>query len=166
MELLPSLVIVTIFLVAGLVATIFSLFGTLIIFLDGLIFALITDFKIITVPQLILLGVLYISGELLEYILAYFGSRKLGATRISALIAIIGAIIGAIVGSLLPGVGTFIGSFIGLFLGAFVMELFIKKDLLTSIKAGTGSVLGRISAIVAKLFIALIMCIIIITAII
>ncbi len=164
MELLPLIIYSTI-LIIGLIATTFGLFGTLIIFLCGLIISISTSFEIIGLQQLILLGSLYIIGEVSEFLLAYFGTRKFGATKASAWSAIAGAIFGTVIGSLIPGIGILIGSFIGLFLGAFLMELFLKKDIILSLKAGTGSILGRTASVFVKLAIAIGMCVIILMSI-
>lgn len=160
-----SYTLLILFLVLGLIATIFSLFGTLIIFLTALIFSFSTNFSFIPLSQLLILSFLYIIGELLEFIFSYFGARKFGATKEAAWGSIAGIILGAILGSVIPLIGIFLGSIIGLFVGAFIIELLIKKDILDSIKAGSGSLIGRLSAIVGKLIIAIIMCAIILTSV-
>lgn len=160
-----SVTLIIAFLILGLIATIFSLFGTLIIFLTALVSSFTTNFTLFSTTQLFILAFLYIIGELLEFLFSYFGARKFGATKAAAWGSIVGIVVGAIAGSIIPIIGVFLGSIIGLFLGAFIVELSIKKNIFDSIKAGSGSLFGRLSAIIGKLVIAIIMCIIILTAV-
>ena len=50
-----------------------------------------------------------------------------------------------------------------MFTGALILELAINKDLIKSLKAGAGGVLGRIGSILIKVTIAIIMFVIIIS---
>ena len=85
------------------------------------------------------------------------GAKKAGATNVAAIGAIIGGIVGAIVGAGFFGFGIIAGTFIGIFLGAFFAELIIQRNFIKSLKAGAGSVLGRIGSILVKVLIAVIM---------
>jgi uncharacterized protein YqgC (DUF456 family) len=152
-----ALVIVAIFSLIGLAAIFFTTFGTLIILIGAVLYAFLTNFAILTVKTLIILLVLYLFGEALEYIFIITGAKKFGASNKAIIGALIGGIIGAIIGTAFFGVGLIVGTFLGIFLGAFLVELIAKKDVVKSIKAGTGGVLGRIGSIAAKIIIAAVM---------
>ncbi len=55
------------------------------------------------------------------------------------------------------GVGAFLGMVLGLFLGAALVELALNKNVRQSLKAGVGSLLGRMASIAVKTVIALTM---------
>lgn len=152
-----ALAIVTIFSLIGFAAIFFTTFGTLIIFIGAILYALLTNFSTLTVKTLIILLIFYLIGEALEYIFIILGAKKFGASNMAIVGALIGGIIGAIVGSAFFGIGLIVGVFVGIFLGAFLVELIARKDVVKSIKAGTGGVIGRIGSIIAKLIIALVM---------
>lgn len=152
-----ALTILTIFSLAGFTAIFFTTFGTLIILIGAILHALLTNFSIITVKTLLILLVLYLCGEALEYIAVIVGAKKFGASNKAIAGAIIGGIAGAILGTAFFGIGLIFGAFAGIFLGAFLVELIAKKDVVKSIKAGAGGIAGRIGSIIAKVIIAAIM---------
>jgi uncharacterized protein YqgC (DUF456 family) len=141
----------------GFIAIFFTTFGTLIIFTGCLIYAAMTGFSVLTLKYLFILFVLYALGEIMEYFFIIAGAKKFGASNKAVIGAIIGGIVGALLGAGILGIGLIIGTFFGIFIGAFSVELLTQKDLIKSIKAGTGGVLGRIGSIAAKLVIVLIM---------
>jgi len=152
-----ALVVVTIFSLIGFAAIFFTTFGTLIILIGAILYALLTGFSVITVKTFVILLVLYIIGEIFEYLFIILGAKKFGASNRAIVGALIGGIVGAIVGTAFFGIGLIVGTFAGIFLGAFLVEVVSKKDVVKSIKAGTGGVLGRIGSIVAKVIIAALM---------
>ena len=152
-----ALIILSIFSLIGFAAIFFTTFGTLIILTGALLYALLSGFCIITVKIIMILAVLYLAGEALEYLFIILGAKKFGASNKAIIGAIIGGIAGAILGSAFFGIGLILGAFAGIFLGAFFVELITKKDIVKSIKAGTGGVVGRIGSIIAKTVIAIIM---------
>ncbi|MBL7081590.1 MAG: DUF456 domain-containing protein [Candidatus Omnitrophica bacterium] len=165
MELL-ALVILVISILAGFVAIFFTTFGTLIIMIGSLVYAAMTNFSILTIKHLIFLFTFYLCGEVLEYALIIIGAKKFGASNPAVIGALIGGILGAIIGAGFFGIGLILGAFLGIFLGAFLVELILQKDLVKSLKAGTGGVLGRAGSIIAKLLIAIVMLTIIISRVI
>lgn len=152
-----ALVILTFAALIGFIAIFFTTFGTLIITAGAIIYALMTNFDILTLKDLILLLTLYFCGEVAEYVFIIMGAKKLGASNAAVIGALIGGILGAITGTAFFGVGLILGTFLGIFLGAFLVELLIQKDLVRSLKAGTGGILGRVGSIVAKVIIAIVM---------
>ena len=156
MEIL-ALIILILFSIVGFAAIFFTTFGTLIIFIGALLYAMITGFSIIGFKTLLLLFVLYLTGEALEYFLVIFGAKKLGGSNAAVAGALIGAIVGAILGVSFFGIGLIAGTFFGIFLGAFTAELLLRKDLRKSLKAGAGGVIGRVGSVAAKLVIGVLM---------
>lgn len=165
MEVLALLLLI-LFSIVGFAAIFFTTFGTLIIFLGSLLYALLTGLAVIGVKTLVVLLTLYLCGEVLEYVCIVVGAKKLGASNAAAFGAIAGGIIGAIAGALYFGIGLLAGTFFGIFLGAFLVELLIQRDLIKSLRAGAGSVIGRVGSIAAKVMIAFAMLAIIISRII
>jgi len=156
MEIL-ALIILIIFSIIGFAAIFFTTFGTLLILLGSIIYSSLTNFLILDPKILIVLLLLYLCGEVLEYVFIIIGGKKFGASNSAIVGAIIGGILGAVLGTPLFGVGLILGTLLGIFLGAFLVEFFIQRDLVKSIKAGLGSVLGRIGSMVVKVIIAIIM---------
>ena len=152
-----ALVIVTLFSLIGFAAIFFTTFGTLIILIGAILYALLTNFFVITVKTLVILLIFYLAGEALEYISIIFGAKKFGASNKAIVGALIGGILGAILGSAFFGIGLIVGAFAGIFLGAFLVELIARRDVVKSMKAGAGGVIGRIGSIIAKLIIAVVM---------
>lgn len=152
-----ALAILVILSLVGFAAIFFTTFGTLIILIGSLSYAALTDFSIITVKTLLVLLVLYLCGEVLEYVFIIIGGKKFGASNAAVVGSLIGGIIGAIAGAGFLGIGLILGTFLGIFLGAFFVELFIQKDLVKSLKSGAGGVIGRIGSIAAKAVIGLVM---------
>ena len=158
-----GLILFYLVLLFGAVSIFFGIFGTLIIFLNTLIYGFFTNFEKLDLRFLVVLFCLYLAGELLEYIFIVVGAKKFGASTKAIIGGIVGGVVGALVGTtILPIIGTAMGAFLGLFLGAFVVELATKRELAASFKAGAGSFLGRVGAILVKEVIAVVMIIIII----
>ncbi len=152
-----ALVLLILFSLVGFAAIFFTTFGTLIILIGAILYALLTGFSILSIKALLVLLTLYLCGEVLEYVFIIFGAKKFGASNAAVVGAIIGGILGAIAGAAFFGIGLILGTFLGIFLGAFLVELMLKKDVIKSLKAGAGGVLGRIGSIVAKVIIAICM---------
>lgn len=142
------------FSLLGFFLIFFTTFGTFFIFLGAAFFAVLTEFQIIDVPTLLWIFLLYIVGEVMEYGMVIIGAKKWGASNWAVLGAVLGGIVGAILGSLGLGVGLILGTFGGIFMGAFSVELLIHRDLMKSLKAGAGSLLGRIGSVFVKVIIS------------
>ena len=160
MEIL-ALTILIVFSLVGFAAIFFTTFGTLIILIGAILHALMTNFTFLSPKALFILLTLYLCGEVLEYFFIIIGAKKLGASNKACVGAIIGGILGAIIGVWFLGIGIVISTFFGIFLGAFLVEYLVQKDLIKSLKAGAGGVLGRIGSIVAKVIIAVMMLVLI-----
>jgi len=96
-----------------------------------------------------ILVVLTVVTYALDFLSGYFGARYFGATKWGTF----GALLGALVGIFFGIVGLFVGPVIGAVAGEFIAG----KRMIDAGRAGWGSLLGNLCAIMAKLVIALVM---------
>src|SRR5256886_15390583 len=99
-----------------------------------------------TITILVLLTVV---AYALDFLSGYFGARYFGATKWG----MFGALLGAVVGIFFGVAGLFIGPVIGAVAGEFIAG----KRMIDAGRAGWGSLLGNLGAMIGKLFIALVM---------
>jgi uncharacterized protein YqgC (DUF456 family) len=98
---------------------------------------------------IILLVVLTLASYALDGLAGYFGAKYFGATKWGTFGAILGALVGLFFG--------LIGLFVGPVIGAIVGEVIAGKRMIDAGRAGWGSLLGNVGAMLAKLIIALAM---------
>ena len=113
--------------------------------------------KSISWHTIVVLVLLTLVSYALDVFAGYFGAKHFGATKWGTL----GAIVGALVGLFFGIVGLFAGPVIGAIAGEFIAG----KRMIDAGRAGWGSLLGNIGAMVAKLIIALAMIIIFLIAV-
>jgi hypothetical protein len=148
-------------LFAGLFLIIFGLPGTVVILIAVISYALATGFNSIGFGTILILVLIALVAESLEFFLGMAGAQRLGASRASIIASVIGGIAGAaMMAPLLLGLGVIIGSFIGAFAGAFVVEYAAQRKLKPAARASYGALLGRLAGVVAKGFCAVTMIII------
>lgn len=136
---------------AGLVSLIFGLPGTFIILGASVLYGWYGGFSEITVRVIILLVVLALAGELIEFLLGILGSKKYESSNRAIAGSIIFGIIGAVMGApFFFGIGAVIGAFAGAFAGAILMELSQGKKMDEAIKSGWGAFLGRVAGTISK----------------
>lgn len=156
MEILALVILIVLSLI-GFAAIFFTTFGTLFILIGAIAYALLTGFSIVSIKTVLVILALYLCGEVLEYVSVIIGAKKFGASNKAVIGAVAGGIIGAVLGTVFFGIGLVLGTFLGIFLGAFLVEFIIQKNLVKSLKAGAGGILGRLGSIVAKVIIAIAM---------
>ena len=100
----------------------------------------------------VVLVLLTLASYVLDILAGYLGAKYFGATKWGTLGAVLGALIGLFFG--------LIGLFIGPVIGAIAGEVIAGKRMINAGRAGWGSLLGNIGAMLAKLIIALAMIII------
>ncbi len=99
----------------------------------------------------IMLIVLAIVGEVLEFVLQVVKAKKYGSSSSGTFAGVVGAIIGAIVlAPLFFGIGALIGALIGAYIGCFIMELAKGRSLKESREAAFGAMVGRFLGTVVK----------------
>ena len=150
MELFWWFVVIALFAV-GLIGTIVPVLpGTTIILAAAIIHrAMLGAEKSIgwkTIGALVLFTLL---SYLFDFLGSYFGAKYFGATKWGAFGAILGAVVGLFFG--------LIGLFIGPVIGAIAGEVIAGKRMVDAGRAGWGSLLGNIGAMLAKLIIGLAM---------
>lgn len=106
---------------------------------------------------IIVLVLLTLASYALDVLAGYFGAKYFGATKWGTCGAVLGALIGLFFG--------LIGLFIGPVIGAIAGEIIAGKRMIDAGRAGWGSLLGNIGAMLAKLTIALAMIIIFLIAV-
>jgi uncharacterized protein len=99
-----------------------------------------------TIVVLILLTLL---SYVFDFLGSYFGAKYFGATKWGAFGAILGALIGLFFG--------IVGLFVGPVIGAVAGEFIAGKQMIDAGRAGWGSLLGNLGAMIGKLVIALAM---------
>ena len=136
---------------AGLVSLVFGLPGTFIILGASVLYGWYGGFSEITVRVIIILVVLALAGELIEFLLGILGSKKYESSNRAIVGSIIFGIIGAVMGApFFFGIGAVIGAFAGAFAGAILMELSQGKKMDEAIKSGWGAFLGRVAGTISK----------------
>ncbi len=94
--------------------------------------------------------VLAIAAQVLDYLCAYWGARRFGASWQGALGGVIGGILGAIFFNI-PGL------ILGPIIGVLAVELVRSRNLRQAGRAGIGTVVGGFAAFIGKLFLTVIM---------
>lgn len=150
MELFWWLFIIVLFAV-GLIGTIAPVLpGTTIILAAAIIHRLMLGAeKSVGWKTIVVLVLLTLLSYVFDFLGSYFGAKYFGATKWGAF----GAAIGMLVGLFFGIVGLFAGPVIGAVAGEFIAG----KRMIDAGRAGWGSLLGNIGAMLAKLIIALAM---------
>jgi uncharacterized protein YqgC (DUF456 family) len=150
MELFWWFVAVILFAV-GLIGTVLPVFpGTVIILAGALLHRLMLGpEKSVGSGTIAVLVLLTLSAYALDFLSGYFGARYFGATRWG----MFGAVLGALVGVFFGIVGLFVAPVIGAIAGEFIAG----KRMIDAGRAGWGSLLGNLGAMIGKLFIGLAM---------
>ena len=150
MELFWWFVTVVLFAV-GLIGTVLPLVPGTVIILAGAILhrIMLGPEKSIGWRTIAVLVLLTLATYALDFVSGYFGARYFGATKWG----LFGAIVGALIGIFFGIAGLFIGPVIGATLGEFIAG----KRMIDAGRAGWGSLLGSLGAMIAKLVISLVM---------
>jgi uncharacterized protein len=144
--------VITIMLFAvGLIGTIAPVLpGTTIILAAAVIHRIMLGpEKSIDWRTIIVLVLLTLATYAIDVFGGYFGAKYFGATKWGTFGAILGALVGLFFGIL--------GLFVGPVIGAIAGEFIAGKRMIDAGRAGWGSLLGNIGAMVVKLIIALAM---------
>ena len=138
----------------GLIGTIVpALPGTTIILAAAIIHRFVLGAeKSIGWKTIVVLVLLTLLSYVFDFFGSYFGAKYFGATKWGTFGAILGALVGLFFG--------LIGLFVGPVIGAIIGEVIAGKRMIDAGRAGWGSLLGNIGAMLAKLIIALAMIII------
>ncbi len=119
---------------------------------------------IITWRAVVVIGVIGVIAEAVEFLASAVGVKRLGGSRRGAMGSIVGTIIGAILGgvflSVIPVVGWVLGPILGGILGAGAGALVVERGVVRmswrdSVRSGGGAAMGRTVSIFVKLGLAL-----------
>jgi len=151
-----SWMLLVILLLSGLAGVLLPILpGALIIFVGALLHKILTP-EWLSWTTVIILGVLVLVERLLDFLGTMIGAKWLGATRWGIFGAVVGGIVGLFFG--LPGL------ILGPVFGALVGEIiFARRSLGLSAKAGVGAAVGFGLSTVARIALALLMILIVIT---
>lgn len=94
-----GLVVVFVVMAFGLLTMLLGLPGSVLIFLDALVYAAATGFQRLTWPILVILFVLMILAETADNILGLAGARRAGASGGAQVMCLVGGSIGAVSGA-------------------------------------------------------------------
>ena len=135
----------------GLIGTILPVLpGTTIILAAAIIHrVMLGPEKSIGWRTILVLVLLTLATYAIDLLSGYFGAKYFGATKWGTFGAILGALVGLFFG--------LIGLFVGPVIGAIVGEVVAGKRMTDAGRAGWGSLLGNIGAMLGKLIIALAM---------
>ena len=132
-------------LAAGLAGSVIpGLPGPPLVFAGAFFYALVRGFAGVGWPVLLILGVLAVVSQVLDYLATAWGAKKFGGGVWGIWGSILGGLVGFAIFSL-PGL------IAGLFAGAVLMELLLgKKKTGAALKVGGGSLLGFLGGSLMK----------------
>jgi uncharacterized protein YqgC (DUF456 family) len=137
-------ILILVVMIGGLILSLFNSLGTWVIFIATFVAGLIDGFDRISWPFYVVFFMITLLSTFIDNLTMLFGAKKMGAGKWGMLGAFTGGIIGLLIGNVL-------GMIIGPFIGATIFEfIFAHKDLKPSLKAGFGTFIGFISAIILK----------------
>ena len=119
--------------------------GTFIMSVFVLVCGWITGFAAITATHVLFIFTISIILEVVEFFMGGLAARYYGASRRSAVFAILGGIAGTIIGvSIFIPVGALVGLLTGSYLGAYLSEKLSGKTNADAARAALGTVLGNV----------------------
>src|SRR5687767_1242848 len=160
--LLVATLLLFIGMVVGLAIIPFGLPGIGVIFGCALLHALATEFSAISLNLILVLGLLTILGETAENWLMAAGAKRFGASTTAAWLSLLGGFLGALIlGPFLAVVLSVVGPVAGAFLGAFIAVVLYeqrqKQNWREALRAGWGTLLGRVAGIALKMVVGVCM---------
>jgi uncharacterized protein YqgC (DUF456 family) len=138
-------------LIVGLFLTVFSFPGTVIIAADAFLYALLTGFTKIGLGLLLLLALISLLAEAVDFALGMAGAATLDFSSQGAWAAIVAACLGAaLLTPFLLGLGTFLGIFLGGFTGLLATELIHYGRMKPLFRPPVTAIFGRVTAAFVK----------------
>ena len=150
---------------SGIFLSLMSFGGTFLITLAYLFVWVINKFEDFWywLVMLVLLLLLSIAGEILEFFSTSIGGKKFGASNISFFTTLVFGIAGGLWGTfILPIIGTLIGTILGAVLAAFITELIIKNKVKPALLASVGVLAGKTGSMLIKTLLSLFMAVFVI----
>lgn len=144
-------------LLLSLIMIPFGMPGTLVMFAAALCYKLLVPQGGIGWTSVVVVGILMVIAEALEWTLSARFAKKYGGSRRAGWGAVIGGMVGAFMGVPIPIVGSIVGAFAGAFVGALVFELSRGSGGGTATRVAWGALIGRVAAAAIKVGIGLVM---------
>lgn len=140
-------------ILVGLALDLVGLFGNWIILAAVALAWVATGFTHFSGLGIIILAVLAVFGELIEFLASSVGAARFGASKGAMVAAVVGCIAGAIIGApFLLIIGAIIGGVLGAFVGAAGYEILMtQKDYDSAMKIGFGAAIGKLGGMLGKL---------------
>jgi uncharacterized protein YqgC (DUF456 family) len=151
-------------LILALVMIPFGMPGTLVMFAAAICYKLLVPQGGIGWASVVVVGILMVIAEGLEWTLASRFAKRYGGSRRAGWGAVIGGMVGAFMGVPVPIVGSIIGAFIGAFVGALIFEYSRGSGGGTATRVAWGALLGRVTAAAIKIAIGFVMAVWLMTA--
>jgi len=145
------LLILSLVILLSLVMIVLGMPGLWIMVASAVTYNLVVPGDPIGWVTLVVVGVLALVAELLEFSLTGRYARKYGGSRRAGWGAIIGSIVGAMVGVPVPIVGPVIGAFVGSFAGALIAELTGGSSAGDATRVAKGALIGRVVSTALKI---------------
>ncbi len=148
---MTALVLLMLALVAGLLLVPLGLPGLWLMLGATFAYYLAVPGGPVGVVTLLVVGVLVVAAEVVEFAVAGRYARKYGGSRRAAWGAILGGVVGAFVGVPVPVIGSMVGAFAGAFGGALVAEMTVSRARRGEpVQVATGALVGRAVAAALK----------------
>jgi uncharacterized protein YqgC (DUF456 family) len=128
--------------------------GNLLILGASCLYGYFTSFGEVTGRMLVVLALLTLTGEGVEYVLGVVGAKRYGSSNRGIVFSMVGGFVGAVMGApLFFGFGAILGALAGAFFGAVLVELatYGPDQWRKAVKSGYGNFLGRIGGMITKL---------------
>ena len=145
------LLILSLVIILSLILIVLGMPGLWIMVASAVTYNLVVPGDPIGWVTLVVVGVLALVAELLEFTLTGRYARKYGGSRRAGWGAIIGSIVGAMVGVPVPIVGPVIGAFVGSFIGALIAELTGGSSAGDATRVAKGALIGRVVSTALKI---------------
>jgi hypothetical protein len=123
--------------------------GVPMVFLGMLILAWQGNFQTVSLMLITILGVLALLAFLVDFVLAFYTTKKAGASKY----ALWGLAIGSLLGLVLGGLGLFVGAILGALIGEYAFNRDLNQATVVGLSAGVGFVV----AFVVKLILLFVM---------
>jgi hypothetical protein len=148
--------LVTVMILGVIGAAVPALPGVSLILVAIVIWGLVQGFSQIWIPLAVAIVVL-LANLGIDFLAAYYGAKKAGASRWGQIGAIVGLLVGVF--GLLPALpfgGPLLGLLIGPLLGAIVGELLYQRDLKRAFRAAIGIFVGTVVGNIIELLLAIV----------
>ncbi|MEA3471482.1 MAG: DUF456 domain-containing protein [Thermodesulfobacteriota bacterium] len=156
-----GLTIFILLLFIGIFITVYGFPGTFVILTDVIICSWITGFEKIGLKIILILAVITLAAEAVDFYLGMKGAKKYTPSRTAVFASILGGIVGVILMTpVLLGLGTVIGIFLGGFSGVLIAELMEERKLKPAFRTSYGALSGRIAGVLIRGFSAVVMTVI------